>query len=638
MEHEFMEPEYQVDEPNGDFDMVNANDILDIDENEPINEETNRPSTVNSVQIDLDSVLKKYTGYALMNRLLFISEVCPPLRFDALKMLIEYVMKSTHNCEAIGTNYGNRQNPSLDGNWVDQTSAKSQNQLEAYLAEFKRQKDEAVKESIRRSLDEVFHQNVQMGNIHEALKLYGRGMRQEYCTAPNYVLQMLINWINVTIYAQHWPKLGILLPQAERAIAEVVDRESVAATSTTRSGVSSFSSSAINPAKNYKELVMSSKARIASVSGLAKMQDKQYKAAAEKFMTVDIDALDYPQLLAASDVAVYGTLCALATFTRVELKEKVLGCTLFRKFLESEPKLVELLQKFCRSEFGICLDILAELRDSLLLDMFLSPHIHQLYALIRQSSIVQYFHPYLTADIRNMAVEFRTSLEEMEIELINLIEKGLLSARIDSYGKILISKFSDNRAETYKRVNDLRRHLNERVYAILLRAALQNHRINIGYSDKIMGGKGRRRGNAGNYIMNLDGMDMGGNGDNYFDNETTTTSTSGTSTSSRMMAQVLKTTGRLFNAATSRIHPSLAESSTGNHLATSSNNGDQEVIPMVPGGGGNSPPVASSSNDSRVPPDCSMPSRNDGVGNRGGQQSSSITNSDMELDENLGDI
>lgn len=72
-------------------------------------------------------------------------------------------------------------------------------------------------------------------------------------------------------------------------------------------------------------------------------------------------------MVSAGDVAAYGTLCALATFTRAELKERVLGSTLFRKFLESEPKLVELLQKFCRSEFGISLDILNELRDQVCL-------------------------------------------------------------------------------------------------------------------------------------------------------------------------------------------------------------------------------------------------------------------------------
>lgn len=78
---------------------------------------------------------------------------------------------------------------------------------------------------------------------------------------------------------------------------------------------------------------------------------------------VDLDALNYPQLLSSNDVAIYGTLCSLATYNRTELKERVLGSTLFRKFLESEPKLVELLQKFCKSAFGTSLDILEELRD-----------------------------------------------------------------------------------------------------------------------------------------------------------------------------------------------------------------------------------------------------------------------------------
>ena len=62
-------------------------------------------------------------------------------------------------------------------------------------------------------------------------------------------------------------------------------------------------------------------------------------------------------------MAVYGTLCALATFRRGEIKERVLGSTLFRKFLESEPKLVEILQKFFHSEFSVCLTILDELKD-----------------------------------------------------------------------------------------------------------------------------------------------------------------------------------------------------------------------------------------------------------------------------------
>jgi hypothetical protein len=79
--------------------------------------------------------------------------------------------------------------PEIDKSWMEITTVKANSRLEHLLAEFKRQKDEAVKESIRRALEELFRQYVQMGNLQEALKLYGRGMR-EYCTAPNQIIQV----------------------------------------------------------------------------------------------------------------------------------------------------------------------------------------------------------------------------------------------------------------------------------------------------------------------------------------------------------------------------------------------------------------------------------------------------------------
>uniref|UniRef100_A0A914HWZ6 PCI domain-containing protein n=1 Tax=Globodera rostochiensis TaxID=31243 RepID=A0A914HWZ6_GLORO len=465
-EHEFMEGMEQEDEDefveepmSADFDVGSINDPIAIDE--PANHEVDvKPSTVNSAGIDLDLLFNDYSDYALMNRLLFIADVCPPLKVDALKMLIDYVLKRVDSAKASGI-HGTESIPELDKTWVDVTTVKANSRLEALLVEFKRQKDEAVKESIRRALEDVFHQYVQMGNLQEALKLYGRGMR-EYCTAPNQVIQMLINWINVT---------------AERAIVEIMERENTPTSATLANPYTQLQMTGKSGNKNQKEFVLSSKAKLLAVSGLANLQDKKFKEAAEKFMLVDLDVLNYPQLLSASDVAVYGVMCALATFNRAELKERVLGSNLFRKSLESEPKLIELLQKFCKSQFGACLDILHDLRDQLLLNIYLAPHINVLYTSIRQSAIIQYFDSYFTADINQMAIEFRTSAEQMESELVTLIERGQLKAKIDSYNKVLHAKFSDNRTDIYNRIMALRKRLDHRINAILLRAAILNHRI-----------------------------------------------------------------------------------------------------------------------------------------------------------------
>ncbi|KAL7078571.1 hypothetical protein ACQ4LE_002163 [Meloidogyne hapla] len=512
-EHEFMEQEDDeeyVEEPMAaDFDFTSVNDPITLDD--PISQDDiERPSTVNVVRVELETFSKEYTDYALMNRLLFIADVCPPLRADALKMLINYVIKKTQNLPMLNSAYQRVESaksvgnipgidsvPDIDKSWIEITTVKANNRLESLLAEFKRQKDEAVKESIRRSLEDVFHHYVLMGNLNDALKLYSRGMR-EYCTSPNQIIQMLISWINVTVYAEQWSKLSILLPQADRAINEMIERENVSTTTTNSNTFATTQYSSLQslqiPARTsklQKELILSSKAKILAVYGLYSLQNKNYKGAAERFMMIDLDVLNYPQLISPSDVAIYALICALATFSRTELKEKVLGSPLFRKSLESEPKLIELLQRFCQSQFGICLDILNDLRDQLLLNIYLAPHISFLYSLIRQSALIQYFDTYLSSEIGQMAVEFRTSVDQLESELISLIEKGLLKAKIDSYKKVLYAKFSDNRTEIYerffgyiffkfknfKRVLNLRKRISQHANSVLLRAALLNHRI-----------------------------------------------------------------------------------------------------------------------------------------------------------------
>lgn len=46
---------------------------------------------VNSAPVDVDQLTQQYTGHALMQRLLFIADRCPPLRRDALAALVQYV-------------------------------------------------------------------------------------------------------------------------------------------------------------------------------------------------------------------------------------------------------------------------------------------------------------------------------------------------------------------------------------------------------------------------------------------------------------------------------------------------------------------------------------------------------------------
>merc|ERR1712096_603823 len=83
--------------------------------------------------------------------------------------------------------------------------------------------------------------------------------------------------------------------------------------------------------------------------------------------------------------------------------------------------------------------LLEEMKDNLLLDIYLAPHINTLFSMIRNRGLVQYFSPYSSADLSKMANSFNTSVSSLENELMKLILDGSIQARIDSHNKVLRS-------------------------------------------------------------------------------------------------------------------------------------------------------------------------------------------------------
>jgi hypothetical protein len=107
-----------------------------------------------------------------------------------------------------------------------------------------------------------------------------------YCTQPGNLIEMLLNWITATVYAEQWNKLGILLPQIERAVSEVQERDIPAANQNAQRGGPSTSSS--KSVRNARELVSTSNAKIAAVSGLNCMKRNDFKHAAQRFISVSL--------------------------------------------------------------------------------------------------------------------------------------------------------------------------------------------------------------------------------------------------------------------------------------------------------------------------------------------------------------
>lgn len=72
--------------------------------------------------------------------------------------------------------------------------------------------------------------------------------------------------------------------------------------------------------------------RLKCAAGLAELATKKYKSAAKHFLQANFDHCDFPELLSPSNVAVYGGLCALATFDRNDLQKNVIVSRYVQKF------------------------------------------------------------------------------------------------------------------------------------------------------------------------------------------------------------------------------------------------------------------------------------------------------------------
>ena len=71
------------------------------------------------------------------------------------------------------------------------------------------------------------------------------------------------------------------------------------------------------------------------------------------------------QLIAPGDIAIYATLCALATFPRPAIRSAVLENDTFGLYIEQEPYVRELLEAYMNNRFKTVLETLERYSVSL---------------------------------------------------------------------------------------------------------------------------------------------------------------------------------------------------------------------------------------------------------------------------------
>ncbi|ETW05990.1 hypothetical protein H310_03609 [Aphanomyces invadans] len=308
-----------------------------------------------------------------------------------------------------------------------------------------------IKESIRIGHNDLGEFYYRTGDLANSLRSYIQA--RDYCTTEKHIVDMCFNVIKASIHLKNYSNAYNYLVKLEQSIGGTSIGES-------------------DPTVQ---------AQTAATFGLVHFCSKKYHAAALKFVECQVDIGDkYNEVIHAEDVAVLGGLCAVATFSRAELKEHVVQNSSFKAYLELVPRLREFITAFYDGNYASSLNILADLTDELALDMYVAPHVVDLVKEIRHRAIAQYFHPYLSVDLNVMAVAFNTPVGVLEVELGELIVANKLQARIDSHNQVLYAFQPDQRAVTFKKALEMGRQYTADTKSLILRMNLVKHGIAVG--------------------------------------------------------------------------------------------------------------------------------------------------------------
>jgi COP9 signalosome complex subunit 1 len=348
--------------------------------------------------LNIASYVDRYDGFTKLQRLIFIAEKCSNLQEEAYRQLLTELKRGSNSVlymkiyvlvgEILG--YGS----DADKDWIDSVEKREAIKLERLESELMAAKTTMVKESIRLSYNDIGDLHYERGNLSEAMKTYLR--TRDYCTLPKHNSQMCVRVISASMDLGQYGNVMFYVKKADFALTEPIIGS-----------------------------------QLKAANALALLIEGQYKEAARKFLEVGIDlGGTFSSVIAAEDVAMYGTLCALASLDRPEIRKSIMENSAFKSFFELAPDVRSLVDNFFAGKYGACLVYLENVKPELLLDIHLSKHVTPLIAQITERIILQYFSPYSSVDMNRMASSLNMTLVKLEKEVASLISSEKISARL----------------------------------------------------------------------------------------------------------------------------------------------------------------------------------------------------------------
>ncbi|KAL9130947.1 MAG: hypothetical protein Q9217_000993 [Psora testacea] len=340
-----------------------------------------------------------------------------------------------------------------DTAWIERIKKTVKAETDRLELELKGYKNNLIKESIRMGYQDLGKHYHSIGDLPNSTKSFTK--MHDFMTSNAHLVTVVMYNIQVSIDQQNWYNVTM--------------------------NVSRIWSNGHTKYEEAKKL----SAKLASALGVAQLASHNFRAAAEEFISTDPrmtqarlddpnDEESFNEVLTPNDLAVYGGLCALASFTRAELQTKVLEHKSFRAYLELEPHIRRAISFFIASKYSACLAILESWKADYLLDIYLQPCLQEIYFQIRSKAIQQYFIPFSCVTLAALAKAFNTDEPTIEVELTQMIKRGNLSARIDLVDRVLLAKKADKRAEVHAQALRTAKSYERTAHLGILRMAVLN--------------------------------------------------------------------------------------------------------------------------------------------------------------------
>ncbi|KRZ70291.1 COP9 signalosome complex subunit 1 [Trichinella papuae] len=388
-------------------------------------------------RFDLEEYIKVFSGYAELHRLLFIASRCPSLRAQAMLLALQKV-KPTSNYHLYSVIHGKLTElskkrsflgetaitvPPFDADWFEVQKRKSKAKFEKLDQELNVYRCNSIKESIRRGFLYLGEHHLEMGELGKAYKCASKAI--QHCCDKTTMLSAQLTFIKLCIYTQRW-----------------------------------------------SEVLTVSEAAIATIESENERSRSEFKKSAHAFLKVDIENFLFPE----NDVLRE----KIASKSDAEQPEEI---SKERKLMEENLVVREILQTYLDCQYKKLFSLLDSIKASLNIDVYMEPHVNTLYMMIRNRSFAQFLYPYSSVSMQTMASTFDTSVEEIEVQLISLIEAGYITDRvIDSVDKYVYIRKRDPRQELAQKADIQMRKLNRLIETTVLRNLM--YRANVAFKSE----------------------------------------------------------------------------------------------------------------------------------------------------------